>query len=123
MKDLFRQRSTQNLRAAEILAEAGLFDAAANRSYYAAFDAAFVACLHFGVPVVPDHAKVLSAFCSELVARQKIYPSRLKNDLYELQRLRVQADYKNSPVSKSKAQQSLKTATFILETILEKIQL
>lgn len=121
MNDLFLQRSAQNLQASEILWNAALYDASANRAYYAAFDAAFVACLHFGVPIVPDHAKVLSAFCGELVARQKIYPAHLKKALYEVQRLRIQADYEGLGVSKSKAQQSLKTTKMILTIILEKI--
>jgi uncharacterized protein (UPF0332 family) len=122
MRELFLQRSAQNLEAAELLFDAGLYDASANRSYYAVFDAAFVACLHFGAPVVPDHAKVLSLFCGELVARQKIYPASLKNDLYEVQRLRVQADYKNIAVTKSKAQQSIKLTKAILTIIVGKIQ-
>ena len=83
--------------------------------------AAFVACLHFGIPVAPDHAKVLSAFCGELVARRKIFPAHVKNALYEVQRLRVQADYEPYGVSKSKAQHSIKTTKMILATILEKI--
>jgi uncharacterized protein (UPF0332 family) len=122
MRELFLQRSAQNLEAAELLFDAALYDASANRAYYAVFDAAFVACLHFGVPIVPDHAKVLSLFCGELVARRKIFPAHLKNDLYEVQRLRVQADYENLSVSKSKAQRSIKTSKIILTTILGKIQ-
>jgi uncharacterized protein (UPF0332 family) len=121
MKDLFRQRSAQNLRAAELLAEAGLFDAAANRSYYAVFDAAFVACLHFGLTVEPDHAKVLSAFCRELVSRRKIFPAHLKKMLYDVQTVRIQADYGSPSVSRQTAKTSIKTAQTILSTILEKV--
>ena len=117
MKDLFRQRSAHNLRAAELLAEAGLFDAAANRSYYAVFDAAFVACLHFGIAVAPDHAKVLSAFCGEMVARRKIFTARIKTALYDLQRIRVQADYESKAVSKSQARHAIGIARTVLETI------
>ncbi|MFY7998970.1 MAG: HEPN domain-containing protein [Candidatus Kapaibacteriota bacterium] len=122
MKDLFRQRSAQNLRAAELLAEAGLFDAAANRSYYAVFDAAFVACLHFGVPVVPDHAKVLAAFCNDLVARRKIFPASMKKTLYELQQHRIRADYGDAAVSKHIAQTSLKAAMSLVAIINETVQ-
>lgn len=122
MKELFLTRSAQNLRAAQVLWDAGLFDASANRSYYAAFDAAFVACLHFGVNVEPDHAKVLSAFSSELVARRKIFPAHLKKALYDLRFTRIQADYGSSSVAKPTAQASIKIATMIYSTILEKVQ-
>ncbi len=122
MHDLFLHRSAQNLQAAELLLNAALYDASANRAYYAAFDAAFVACLHFGVPIVPDHAKVLSAFCGELVARRKIFPADMKKMLYDLQQNRIRADYGNAALSKNVAQTSMKTAITIVSTITEKIR-
>jgi uncharacterized protein (UPF0332 family) len=122
MKDLFALRSTQNVQAAQLLCDAGLYDASANRSYYAVFDAAFVACLHYGVQVQPDHAKVLSAFCGELVARRKIFSSNYKAMLYDLQRLRNQSDYEGSAISQKKAQQAVKTATTITTIILQEVK-
>ncbi|MCU0426314.1 MAG: HEPN domain-containing protein [Candidatus Kapabacteria bacterium] len=122
MNDLFLERSRQNLQAVELLWDAALYDASANRSYYAVFDAAFVACLHFGVPIVPDHAKVLSAFCNDLIARRKVFPAFMKKELYDLQQQRIRADYGNAAVSKYIAQTSLKTAKNLVSTILEKVQ-
>ena len=122
MHDLFLHRSAQNLHAAELLFDAALYDPSANRAYYAAFDAAFVACLHFGIPVAPDHAKVLSAFCGELVARRKIFPADMKKMLYDLQTVRIRADYGSPLVPKHTARTSIKTAQTILSTIFKKVQ-
>jgi uncharacterized protein (UPF0332 family) len=121
MKETFLQRSQQNIAAANLLLEANLHDASANRSYYAVFDAALVACLSFGVAVEPDYAKVLSAFSKELIARRKVFASSLKEQLYELQRTRIRADYGASPVSKNMAHYSLRTAQTIVTIISGRI--
>lgn len=119
MIETFQARAEQNVQAAEALFDLGLYDACANRAYYACFHAAFVACLRFGVDVKPEHIPVLSRFCSELVSRRKVFPAAVKKALYDLQNLRIQADYENAPVSKNKAAQALKAAQNLTETILK----
>lgn len=121
MKELFIQRSHNNIKAAQLLSDAGLHDACANRIYYAVFDAAFVACMHYGVKIEPEHAKVLSAFCGELIARKKLFPASVKESLYELQKIRIKADYGEVAVSKTTASNALKTGKQIVYTVLERI--
>ncbi|MDP2366338.1 MAG: HEPN domain-containing protein [Ignavibacteria bacterium] len=55
MKELFLERAKENLKAAELLFEQELFNASANRAYYAAFHAAIVAIMTAGVQPIIDH--------------------------------------------------------------------
>lgn len=121
MIEVFQARAAQNLQAAEALFDFCLYDACANRAYYACFHAAFVACLRFGVEVKPEHIPTLRAFCSELVSRRKLFPTSAKKALYDLQTIRIQADYGNTGVSKRDAQTALKTAKELCSTILAKV--
>jgi uncharacterized protein (UPF0332 family) len=122
MKELFTTRSHQNLQASRLLFDAALFDASVNRSYYAVFDAAFADCLHFGIPVQADHAKVLRAFCGKRIERRKIFPAVLKGTLYEMQSTRIRANYGASAISKNVAQTTIKTADWVCSTIFERIE-
>jgi uncharacterized protein (UPF0332 family) len=116
---VFSARATENLQAAELLLHQGLFHASTNRAYYAAFHAAYSACLRFGVTVEINHEKVLRSFCGELVARQKIFEPRLKPLLYELQEARNQADYKEASTSKIVCERAVRKAREFVHHIVQ----
>ena len=51
MEHEFLTNSKENLKAAELLFDNGLYNASANRAYYAAFHAAIVALADIGITV------------------------------------------------------------------------
>ena len=84
-KDLL-EKANENLEAARLLFDAGLHNASANRAYYAAFHAAIAALSAAGIRMDNiKHANVQAQFSGKLIQRRKVYSSRLKTSLPELQ--------------------------------------
>jgi uncharacterized protein (UPF0332 family) len=106
------------LLAAEILFKADLYNASANRAYYAVFHAAFEILIQNGLTPEIDHRNVFSLLNNELINRKKIYPSKLKEYFNFLQDNRNKADY-NGNVSKDKATKQLKRANEIFRIFIK----
>ena len=87
--------------SARALLELGDVDGAANRAYYAMFDAARAALLASGAPVQPDigrtHSGLISAFGNHLVKNGPVTKEvgRLLNRAHEV---RLVADYNEASV-------------------------
>jgi len=94
MEELFKNRAKENLKAAELLFEAELFNASASRAYYSAFLIAIAALYDKGLKPAIDHRTVQSLFADAFVNRNKILPSKYKAILYDLHNIRIDADYK-----------------------------
>jgi len=108
----FTSKAKENLAAAQLLFDHGLYNASANRAYYAAFQAALVALARAKVldQSRVSHETAQGKFAAELIHRRKIYPSHLKSYLMELQGVRDDADYKLSSISKKEAAKQLRKA-------------
>ncbi|HAO19809.1 MAG TPA: hypothetical protein DCQ37_04505 [Desulfobacteraceae bacterium] len=121
MKNEFILKAKENLKAAELLFENGLYNASANRSYYAALHAAVAALTTIGIKSEPiSHKTTQANFSAELIQRRKVYPSRLKSYLTELQDTRNDADYRIKSVSKNLASKQLaKSKEFINQIATE----
>jgi uncharacterized protein (UPF0332 family) len=123
MKNEFLAKAKENISAAELLFDNELYNASANRAYYAAFHAARAALAAIGVETEAiSHPAAQSQFNAELIRRRKIYPSRLKSYLSNLQDERNTADYKRDSVSKKVASRQLKKAKDFVETIVREIE-
>jgi uncharacterized protein (UPF0332 family) len=120
MKESFINRAKENIRSAELNFENELFNASANRAYYAAFHAAIAAIYSVGIIPNIDHKIVRTLFSDNYFNRKKRLPSKYKGYLQDLQNIRSDADYKNG-VSKNTAKQQLKNAKDFVEIILEVI--
>ncbi|MBM2815015.1 MAG: hypothetical protein HW421_1777 [Ignavibacteria bacterium] len=120
MIESFFQRALENLKAAELLFENGLYNASANRAYYSAFHAAIVVLFRNGLKPDIDHRKVLSLFSSELINKRKIFSSKFKEDIYEMQKNRILADY-GTGISKTKSATQLKFTKEFIKIILKDI--
>jgi len=97
----FLNKAKENLTAAQVCFDNGLFNACANRAYYAALQAAIAALAHRGIKRDKiDHGQVQADFSRELINRRKIYPSKFKSYLPDIQFVRNQADYSGENVSK-----------------------
>jgi uncharacterized protein (UPF0332 family) len=98
----FYDKARRSLEDAEFLFDAGRYEAAANRAYYASFYAAIAVLARFGIEH-PDnpHAWVQAKFSSELIHRRKIFPKSLTSSLPDIQAIRHVADYQLGMVSKN----------------------
>ena len=121
MNNEFWTKARENLHAAQALYDLGLFNAAANRAYYAAFQAAMVAITAKGLQAHTDHAKVQAMFNGEVIRRSKHITVGHKRYLLEMQNIRNIADYETTPISKRKADKQLAMAKEFLTLITQEI--
>jgi len=104
----FLNKAKENLTAAQVCFENGLFNACANRAYYAALQAAIAALAHKGIRRDKiDHGQVQADFSNELINRRKIYPAKLKSYLPDIQFVRNKADYTDGNVGRKVVSQLL----------------
>ena len=122
MKQDFLEKAKENLEAARLLFDAGLHNASANRAYYAAFHAAIAALSDASIKTDnKKHANVQAQFSGELIRRRKVYSSRLKASLPELQDTRNKADYRLVSISKKKAERQLNKAVEFVEAVTRQL--
>ena len=111
METIFRAKANENIQAAEILFANDMYNASANRSYYAALHAAVAALEREGFHVERiEHDKVQAKLNTELIHRRKLVLGRFRSDLLDLQAVRDIADYASRGVSKKVAQRQLNRA-------------
>jgi uncharacterized protein (UPF0332 family) len=123
MRDEFLAKAKENLEAAEMLFDHHLYNAAVNRAYYAAFQAAIAALVNQGIAIErPGHASIQARFVTELIQRRKQYPGSFRASLMDLQSVRDEADYKSKSVSSRVAQRQLAKAKNFVDTIVREIE-
>jgi uncharacterized protein (UPF0332 family) len=104
----FSDKAKENLAAAQVCFDSGLFNACANRAYYSALQAAIAALAHEGIRRDRiDHGQVQADFSGELIKRRKIYPAKFKSYLSDMQFIRDKADYTDKNISMKIAERML----------------
>jgi uncharacterized protein (UPF0332 family) len=115
---LFLQKALESLDGAESEAVNGRYNNAANRAYYACFQAAIYALSRAGLKPRGDewsHAYVPATFDGELINRRKLYETSLRGVVGRNLVLRLKADYRESTVSQTEANRALRrTRDFVL---------
>jgi uncharacterized protein (UPF0332 family) len=111
-------KAEESLTAAELCYAQGLYNSAANRAYYAMFQAAQVALETAGF-LRPEwsHAGLHATFANELTRRRKHFAPGLARDLPIVQELRHTADYRNHHVSARQATRALSKARAFVQAI------
>lgn len=118
MKQEFLSKAKENLKIAQMGFDAECYNACANRAYYAAFQSAIAALSDKGIQKGKnEHSWVQSEFSLRLIHRQKIYPSKLKSYLLDMQLVRNIADYSHKKVSKKLAREQLSQAEEMIRLI------
>lgn len=121
VKELFDKASVA-LNSAQLLFNAGDFDGACNRAYYAMFDAARAALLiadgDDSVLSIKTHSGLITAFSLRLVKSGKV-SIELGKSLNKVEDLRLIADYKGDPVAAEQAQWAVDQATIFVKTLKE----
>ena len=106
-------KARQSLASARSDARARRYNSGANRSYYAAFQAAVAALIDAGIRPANDdwgHRFVMSQFSGKLIRRRKLLPGALRLTLNNLFDRRVKADYSAENVSAGDARGAVKQA-------------
>ncbi|MCH7952912.1 MAG: HEPN domain-containing protein [Chloroflexi bacterium] len=106
-------KASESLASARADNRARRYNSAANRAYYAAFQAAVAALIDAGIrPADHDwgHRFVISQFSGKLIRRRKLMPRELRSTLGELFDRRVPADYSTESVSAGDARGAVKRA-------------
>ncbi len=98
----YLRKARESLASGKADARARRYDSAANRAYYAAFQAAVAALIYNNIrPEGKDweHRYVMSQFSGKLVWRRELFKRDLRNVLDSLFDLRIKADYRLYEVS------------------------
>jgi len=123
MKTEFFNKAEANLTVAQICFDNGFYDACANRAYYAAFQAAIAALADKGIKRDKiDHKQIQADFSENLIKKRKVYPSKLKSYLMDMQGVRNQADYNLTNVSKNLAFQQIRRAGEMISLIGKELE-
>ncbi len=118
MKTEFLTKAKENLTAARICFENGLYNACANRAYYAALHAAVAALAHRGIRRDKiNHGQVQADFSGELMKRRKVYPAKMKSYLPDMQIVRNKADYSGDNITRQRAGKWLARIKELVESI------
>ena len=106
--------------SARLLCDAGDYEGACDRAYYAMFNAARAALLASGAneqeAVAKTHGGLISAFSLQLVKTQKV-PVEYGRLLNKVEELRLIADYKGDTIEQEKAVWAVESAHSFVATI------
>jgi len=107
---LFLDKAQESLAGAQSEFVNGRYNNAANRCYYACFQAAITALLRAGIQPRGDqwgHEFVPAQFNGQLIYRRKLYPTELRAILERNFALRQKADYAADLVTQTEANRAL----------------
>jgi uncharacterized protein (UPF0332 family) len=126
-RPLYLTKAEESLRGAESEVAQGRYNNAANRCYYACFQAA-VAALHHA-SIAPrggrsewGHAFVQAEFVGRLIHRRRLYSTSLRQVLGRNLTLRHTADYAPDRVTQTQAARALQRTQDFLAAIREQVR-
>lgn len=111
---VYLAKARESLDSAQADSQAGRYNSAANRAYYAAFQAAISLLIVFGVRPktrVWDHRFVHSQLSGKLISRRKVFPAKFRATLKTLFEIRGAADYQPRHITRSEARRALSDAS------------
>lgn len=122
MSDVFLGKARESLAGAASELTNGRYNNAANRSYYACFQAAIAALERAdirppGGSSTWGHAFVQAQFVGQLINRRKVYPTVLRDALAQTALLRELADYKITQVSQVQATRAVNRARALVAAV------
>ncbi len=113
-------KAEDSFKSAELSYNAGLYNSAASRAYYAMFQGAQIALEKVGFRRPEwSHTALRAAFANELTRRRKLYSPFLARYLALGLEIRLIADYSDGEVSRKQAARALRWAKQLLEQVKE----
>lgn len=110
------ERALRNLEAARSNMDAGFFEVAVNRCYYAAFEAARAALLALGLPLPRSHSGLAAEFGRHAV-KEGYVDGEAGRLLGRLEQDRLVADYEGGIPSGQDAQESFAMAKSVVDSV------
>ncbi len=120
----YLRKARESLASAQADVRAKRYNSAANRAYYAAFQAAVAALISYSVKPEGrnwEHRYVNSQFSGKLIWRRELFKSGMAEVLDKLFDVRINADYKPDPVSAKHEERSVRVAREFVEEIEGKL--
>ncbi len=117
---IYLLKAEESLAGAESEFINARYNNAANRCYYACFQAAIAALLQAGVQPSGrqwGHEFVQARFVGELVNRRKLYPATLRQTLSNTLGLRQTADYSEDRLNQREAAHALRWTRPFIEAV------
>lgn len=121
---VYLRKAVESLAGAESEYANSRYNNAANRCYYACFQAAVHALAQAGVSwtgaqATWSHEAVQASFARELISRRKRYSADLRDVLIRTYLLRLTADYREDAVSATQASRALRRARQFVQAVQE----
>jgi uncharacterized protein (UPF0332 family) len=121
-EDAFLEKAEESLSGAESEFTNRRYNNAANRCYYACFQAAVYALIQAGIQPSGrtdqwGHDFVQAQFIGQLINRRKVYPTDLRQTLLQNYRLRETADYERDRVNEVRAARAVRRAAEFVEAV------
>jgi uncharacterized protein (UPF0332 family) len=121
----FLDKARESVIGARVEYENGRFNNSANRSYYAAFQAAIHVLILEGIrppggSTEWGHDFVPSQFVGQLINRRHRYETVLRGTLQENYRMRTQGDYEARPVAEIQAARALRRAERFVQAVVQR---
>lgn len=118
----YLEKAEESLAGAQSELANRRYDNAANRSYYAVYQAAIQALEDAGFQsrgrqASWSHEGLQAAFARELITRRKMYPSDLRAVLLRNQELRLTADYQRHAVTQTQATRAIGRAEVFVAAV------
>ncbi len=120
VEQIFFVKAEESLAGAESEFANTRYNNAANRCYYACFQAAIATLSHEGIEPRGSqwgHAFVQAQFAGELINRRKVYPTDLRDVLERAYTLRQAADYRTNHITEIQAYRNLRRTRAFLEAV------
>lgn len=119
----YLRKGRESLASAQADVRAKRYNSAANRAYYAAFQAAVAALITNDIHATEnwEHQFVASQFSGKLIKRRKLISPGLRDVLEKLFDIRVDADYRPDPVSAKRTGRAAETAQRFLFEVEAKL--
>ncbi len=114
------EKARENLTAAQLCCDNALFNACANRAYYAMFQAGAAVLLKHEIAPSGEkigHEWLQSSFSGYLIHRRKMFSAKFRSYLNDAYWVRVRADYKTEAVPRKVALRQLERAREFVQTL------
>ena len=117
----YLRKARESLASARADVRGKRYNSAANRAYYAAFQAAVAALIANDIRATKgwEHHFVANQFSGKLVWRRKVFSAELKSTLARLFDVRIEADYEPDPVSATKSERAVRIAERFVVSVEE----
>jgi uncharacterized protein (UPF0332 family) len=118
----YLSKARESLAGAQSELVNGRLNNAANRAYYAVFQAAVAALIHAGIRRAGwYHDDVQALFAAELIRRRKLYAADLRRVIYDLYVVRVEADYQTTLASRTSVERAVRRADAFVRAVERRI--